>query len=106
MKKYTFILITIILLIVSCMTKDIWEELSGTESNNNNPKEYKVYVSGFYNNGSREVACYWKNGIKTDLSGSSESNDIANSIYVSSGDVYASGYYFNGSLWIACYWIV
>ena len=27
-----------------------------------------VYVAGCYDNGTTNIACYWKNGVKTDLS--------------------------------------
>ena len=39
-----------------------------------------IYVSGFYNNGSTNTACYWKNGTRTDLY--SEGNSDAYSIYM------------------------
>jgi hypothetical protein len=61
-----------------------------------------VYVAGLYEAGSTRIACYWKDGVKTDLyNGSSE----AYAIIVSGGSVYIAGFYYDGSnKGIACYW--
>ncbi|NLJ04962.1 MAG: hypothetical protein GX435_04530, partial [Exilispira sp.] len=61
-----------------------------------------VYIAGYYNNGSEDIACYWKDETKVDLETSSKSK--ANSIYVSGSDIYVAGYYYNGTNNIACYW--
>ncbi|NLJ05750.1 MAG: hypothetical protein GX435_08635, partial [Exilispira sp.] len=61
-----------------------------------------IYVAGYYNNGSKDIACYWKDETKVDLETSSTSK--ANSIYVSGSDIYVAGYYNDGTKDIACYW--
>ncbi len=59
-----------------------------------------VYISGDYvNDGS--MACYWKNGIRTDLN---TKNSETSSIYVSGSDVYVAGSYDTDCAPIACYW--
>jgi len=67
-----------------------------------------IYVGGcIKNNQSKQVACYWKNHQRIDLSdGTTEA--IVNSIFVDGSDVYAAGYYVgvanNYVVGIACYW--
>ncbi len=51
--------------------------------------------------GATTVACYWTNGVKTDLPGNGGA--VANSIFVSGSTVYAAGYY-NTAAPVACYW--
>lgn len=66
-----------------------------------------VYIAGYYWSGNDTVACYWENGVKHDLSGSS-----ALSIYVVGSDIYVSGCYEvapmpnddNQYRWAPCYW--
>lgn len=64
-----------------------------------------IYVGGYYvNSQGKQVACYWKNKERTDLSDGSV-NSLVNSIFVDGQDVYAAGYYVNSSYDnIACYW--
>ncbi len=57
-----------------------------------------VYVAGRYNDGKRDVACYFKNGIKTDLNSKSEKSGVT-SIFIYEIDIYAVG---NDDG--ACYW--
>ena len=59
-----------------------------------------VYVAGFYDNGGVDIACYWKNGIKTDLA---TINSEVYAIAVTGSDVYTAGWYVNGPD-VACYW--
>jgi hypothetical protein len=69
------------------------------------PKKVDIYVAGVENNGSFDVAKYWKNGIPVNLSdGHSQAN--ANSIVVSDTDVYVAGWVRNESTQtsIAVYW--
>ena len=61
-----------------------------------------VYTAGYYSNGSIDIACYWKNGAKTDLETTNNSN--ANAIAVAGSDVYVAGWYYDGSNNVACYW--
>ncbi len=51
-----------------------------------------VYVAGYYTGGSgKKVACYWKDGVKTDLTdGTNDAEAFA--IFVVSGSVYVAGY--------------
>ena len=53
-----------------------------------------IYISGNYNG-----ACYWKNGVRTNLS-SGETTGIV----INGSDVYISGYTYGASGAIACYW--
>jgi len=68
-----------------------------------------VYAAGYYTNSDGdEVACYWKNGIRTDLRVSdhaTSSEARAEAIAISGGDVYIAGYYLDsGGSWHDCYW--
>ena len=60
-----------------------------------------VYIVGFYSNDSfsSSTACYWKNGVKTDLVPAGIYKSSANSIAITAnGDAYIAGYYDNGSI--------
>jgi hypothetical protein len=65
-----------------------------------------VYVAGYYQDSSGiDTACYWKNGVRTDLAVPAGYEGSALSIAVSGGDVYVAGAYtdnISGSR--ACYW--
>ena len=61
-----------------------------------------MYAAGFYNDGSKDIACYWRNGTKTDLH--TTSNSQVNGIAISEGFVYAAGYYTDSGVTKACYW--
>jgi uncharacterized membrane protein len=64
-----------------------------------------VYVAGWYRDGSTDIACYWRNRVKTDLDVPSGSNAYAESIAVSGDDVFVAGYYRDVSgKTTACYW--
>lgn len=66
-----------------------------------------VYISGYYNAGSGNRPCYWKNGEMVDLSdGSDGYNYNANAIFVKDGSVYVAGSYYNSTTGknISCYW--
>jgi hypothetical protein len=63
-----------------------------------------VYVAGFYNNGTNDVACYWQNDgslVKRDLYSANYAR--ANAIVFDGTDVYAAGNYLSGVL-KACTW--
>lgn len=64
-----------------------------------------VYVCGDTHNvaTNRDRACYWENGVRTDL-GDDAHNSQARGIVVNNNDVYAVGYYSNNGHTIACYW--
>lgn len=62
-----------------------------------------VYVSGRENNGTKNVATYWKNGQIIALT-NGINNSYASSLVVSGNDIYVSGYESNGSHYIAKYW--
>jgi hypothetical protein len=67
-----------------------------------------VYAVGYYiNSDGYEVACYWKNGTRTDLVPDIAISSVgrAEAITVSDGDIYIAGYYLDsGGWWHACYW--
>ncbi len=64
-----------------------------------------VYLAGYYDNGDTStynIACYWKNGVKTDLT---TEESIATSIYIEGSDVYITGVLFYGYAGkTVCYW--
>lgn len=65
-----------------------------------------VYVAGYYYDNNGPIACYWKNGVRTDLAipqGTDRSN--TNSITVENGKIYITGQYrLIYETWYACYW--
>lgn len=62
-----------------------------------------VYVAGFENNGTSDVAKVWKNGIATALTDGTN-NAEATAVHVSGADVYVAGREFNGSVFVAKVW--
>lgn len=67
-----------------------------------------IYVGGFIKNSKGiQVACYWKNKQRNDLSDGID-NSVVNSIFIDGSDVYAAGYYegiVNGYYGrIGCFW--
>lgn len=63
-----------------------------------------VYVAGFYNNGTKDRAVYWKNGTATYLTDGTNSA-AAKSVFVFNDDVYVAGYEDSGaSARVAKYW--
>lgn len=55
-----------------------------------------------YNVPAHNFACYWKNGIRTDLS---IERSFATSIFVDKSDIYVAGVvFYEDSRQIACYW--
>ena len=67
--------------------------------------EPAVYAAGYYEHPDTgfDVACYWEDGVKTDLTDGTTSAR-ANEVYVYDGDVYVAGYYNNGDRNVAAYW--
>jgi hypothetical protein len=61
----------------------------------------KVYAAGFSQSDGN--ACYFADGVKTDLTAGT--NSFALSIAVSDSKVYVSGYYAIGNKEQACYWV-
>jgi hypothetical protein len=61
------------------------------------------YIAGYYDNGSRKIACYWEDGTKIDLTDPGTAAE-AHGIFVSGGSVYVAGFYDDGSRNVACYW--
>jgi hypothetical protein len=56
-----------------------------------------VYAAGYY---SGNTACFWVDGVKTDLNGYA-----ASALAVDSGTVYTAGSYLDGARRVPCYWI-
>ena len=64
-----------------------------------------VYVAGYYNNGSLDIACYWVDGERKHLDNPGAGNYKAYAITVANGSVYTAGEYDKGGdNWAACYW--
>ena len=63
-----------------------------------------VYTAGSYNNGLRQIPCYWAGTVRTDLAGDGTHSATAMCVYVSGGTVYTSGHYGDGSKQIPCFW--
>ena len=65
-----------------------------------------VYIAGYYNNGSFNIACWWRNGILQPVLEESNGNSEATSIFVRNSNVYITGYYNDGVYpYVATYWI-
>jgi hypothetical protein len=62
-----------------------------------------VYLAGPYNDGYKDIACYWQDGIKTNLP-AGNSYSYATAITTSNNSIYLAGNYSDGSKTIACYW--
>jgi hypothetical protein len=60
-----------------------------------------VYVIGYISISEKPVACYWKNGVRTNLDGKDAS---VNAIAIVDGKVYIAGHYNDGKQ-KACYWV-
>ena len=94
-----------VLLVAMAMCSSCDQAAPGTAA----PDVYPdVYAVGYYINGDgNEVACYWKNGIRTDLqeSTNASSEARAEAIAISDGDIYIASYHLdNGGSWHANYW--
>lgn len=77
-----------------------WKEEGGQT-----PGSITVYTAGYYVNSAKiEVACYWKNNTKFDLTDGT-SGARAHDITVVDDVVYTAGYYRVGTNLIPCYWI-
>jgi hypothetical protein len=64
-------------------------------------------IAGYYNDGLKDIPCYWNGTTRIDLAGDGVNDAYAFSPTVSSGGmVYAAGYYYDGltDLQIPCYW--
>jgi uncharacterized membrane protein len=73
---------------------------------NNSPQsghKTTVYIVGGYQNvDERYIPCYWKDGVRTELSATG--NSVASAIAVSGSSIYVAGYYIDNEKNIACYW--
>lgn len=63
-----------------------------------------VYVAGSNNSEEYPSACYWKNGIRTDLGSNINNTSVANKIIVDGDDVYALGWHASTGNQINCWW--
>ncbi len=65
-----------------------------------------VYAAGGYEDGDIFIACYWTDGVRTDMPAPTQYAEIE-IIAAADGKVYAVGEYFddNTRKWKACYWI-
>lgn len=70
----------------------------------------KTYVSGgYFDSDGWSRACYWVNGVFTELDGPAgrgeDQTEYAESIIVSDGRVYTAGFYMNNYESVPCYWL-
>jgi len=79
---------------------------NGTKDVNNNDTN-NVYAAGSYKLGNKEIACYWKNGTRTDLAVPENAIEASASggIAVQGNKVYVSGFYSIDEKATACYWV-
>ncbi len=88
-KSYFRILLLISILPFSGCTR------GGHSASSGKPTIRDVYVAGYENNGTKDVAKIWKNGVATPLTNGAN-NAYALSVYVSGTDVYVAGFEYNG----------
>ena len=72
------------------------------------PAEPVVYVAGYYNGGSGDVAAYWMDSVRTDLPVPTGSTGArANDIFVNGDTVYVAGWYADPGTrnQVAAYWV-
>lgn len=63
------------------------------------------YISGYYLNGTKFIACYWEDGVMKNLNGLLPNrNSYAKGVATSGQDVYIVGYYYDGLFNQAVYW--
>lgn len=75
------------------------------EGNGGNSDDVAVYTAGYYVNSENvQVACYWKNTVRYDLTDGTSSAQV-HDITIVGDNVYTAGYYRNGATLIPCYWI-
>ena len=99
----------ILLFLILALTFSACSNSSGSDPSPS-PIISSVYIAGYYTNGGKKIACYWKDGVKTDLyngTGDSEAIGVTFGSSVPGGsiDIYFTGYYKDyGGKEIACYW--
>jgi hypothetical protein len=62
----------------------------------------QIIIPGYFNNGTNNAACYWKNGARTTLYEATEASAY-HAVSVGT-DIYVTGTYHNGTNNVACYW--
>jgi len=64
-----------------------------------------VYITGYTTKGEKRLACYWKNGVRNDLTVNGKKEySTCRSIFIDQGDIYICGAYLIESSMVACYW--
>jgi elongation factor P hydroxylase len=108
--KYVIVILAAISLFASCKPQpdeitngDDTEEENG-DTNGTDP-ELVVYASGYYNSSTKDIACWWKDGVKQPDLTDGTADARATDIFVDgNGIVYAAGYYESGGDNVACWW--
>jgi hypothetical protein len=101
MKKQKLI---VILAMTALMVLIVPVIVTAQSANSSKPK-ITLYSVGSYNDGTKDVACYWKDGIRQTLDVSGISDARASGIAVSGSTVYVVGSYKNGNNKNnICYW--
>lgn len=79
--------------------------IATAQSANSSKPKITIYSVGSYNDGTKRVACYWKDGVRQTLDVLSMSDSNATGIAVSGSTVYVVGNYNNNNNKNnACYW--
>lgn len=97
---YFLVMLIVLYIIIRGITSGPKIAEDDSPKNVDNNGERKIYVVGSY--GKTPKACYWLNGVKTDLSMSESS---ASSITESNNKIYIAGYYLENAIMRACYWV-
>ena len=86
-----FVVLLLVGLITTCDLFTVQPRANTNDSNNElNKNLVDIYVAGYYESSGERIACYWKNGARTDLEIIGDYGSIE-SIFVDGSDIYVAG---------------
>ncbi len=97
----SILVLTLTIIVFSCNKDDGPTSTDGTTPTP--PAEPTVYVVGYKNDGTNDIATLWKNGVETQLTDGTH-DASANSIFIDGTDVYVAGFESNGTNRVAKLW--